>query len=54
LALLGGLLDMHLAHKPQTKLELHRGFILKNLKTIFESFQKIDTKNLDVDNYEIY
>jgi hypothetical protein len=35
-------------------LELHVARFLKNSKLLFGSFKKIRTKNLDVDNYEIY
>jgi hypothetical protein len=36
------------------ELELHGGRLLKNPKMTFESFKKIGTNNLDVDNYEMY
>jgi hypothetical protein len=36
------------------ELELHEARFLKISKMAFKSFEKIETKFVDVDNYEIY
>jgi hypothetical protein len=36
------------------ELELHVVWFLKNSKMAFQSFKKFGTKNLDIDNNEIY
>jgi hypothetical protein len=36
------------------ELELHVALFLKKSKMMFENFKKFGTKNLEIDNYEIY
>jgi hypothetical protein len=43
-----------MAGKLQMELGLHVAHFLKNSKITLLRFKKIGTKNLDVDNYEIY
>jgi hypothetical protein len=38
----------------QMELKLHVARFFKKTEMMFESFKKIGTKNLEIDNYEIY